>query len=463
MTLMVPIALFGWLPVSLVLFLLLPVRRAVLTSMLAGWMFLPIAGFKLAEGIPSVDKLSVTCVTAFLGAVLFGTPGLLQFRFRIIDLPMSIWCLSPFLSSLVNGLGPYDGLSEVFSRTVMWAVPYLIGRIYFMDRAGLWELAVAIFVGGLIYVPFCLYELRMSPQLHRIVYGFHQHSFFEHVRDGGYRPMVFMQHGLMVGMWMVGATVVGLWLCVKRDLRQLFGIPAWLLLGSLLTTTVFLKNAGASILLVAGAASLLTIHFAHAKWPIWLLIAAGPLWIAARATGVWDGRVLVDISRTLFNDERAESLESRQYNEDILLAKAWQHPILGWGGWGRSRVYNEAGEDISITDGLWILALGTQGFVGLASLVAMMIGPAVLVLRNAGISNSQDRVNGPVIALATLSALYLIDCVPNAMFNPVFVVVIGGLAGFSALTARVAMGSDVTTLARRSTVPTPSIEIAPNA
>ena len=57
-------------------------------------------------------------------------------------------------------------------------------------------------LGGLIYVPLCLFEVRMSPQLHNMVYGFAQHSFGQTVRGGGWRPMVFMQHGLAVGLFM---------------------------------------------------------------------------------------------------------------------------------------------------------------------------------------------------------------------------------------------------------------------
>jgi len=96
----------------------------------------------------------------------------------------------------------YDGFSEIVRAFIGWGLPYLIGRVYFNDLESLQELAVGIFIGGLIYIPFCWFEVRFSPQLHKWVYGFRQHSFIQNVRDGGYRPMVFMQHGLMVGMWM---------------------------------------------------------------------------------------------------------------------------------------------------------------------------------------------------------------------------------------------------------------------
>ena len=44
-------------------------------------------------------------------------------------------------SSLHNGLGVYDGLSAIFEQTVAWGMPYLLGRLYFTDYAGMRELA----------------------------------------------------------------------------------------------------------------------------------------------------------------------------------------------------------------------------------------------------------------------------------------------------------------------------------
>ena len=36
------------------------------------------------------------------------------------------------------------------------------------------DLCLSIIIGGVIYLPLCLYEIRMSPQLHSIFYGFLQ-------------------------------------------------------------------------------------------------------------------------------------------------------------------------------------------------------------------------------------------------------------------------------------------------
>lgn len=53
-----------------------------------------------------------------------------------------------------------------------------------------------------------LYEVRLSPQLHRIFYGYFPHSFAQQVRGGGFRPVVFLQHGLWVAFFAMMMTVV---------------------------------------------------------------------------------------------------------------------------------------------------------------------------------------------------------------------------------------------------------------
>ena len=46
---------------------------------------------------------------------------------------------------------------------IHWAVPYLIGRLYFGSPEGIRELAIGIVIGGLLCILPCLYEMKMSP------------------------------------------------------------------------------------------------------------------------------------------------------------------------------------------------------------------------------------------------------------------------------------------------------------
>src|SRR5262249_36698985 len=134
------------------------------------------------------------------------------------------------------------------------------------------------------------------------------------------------------------------------------GIPlGWCLL-LLLPTTVLMKSIGALALGLLGWGVLCLSK----TWPsrIWLilLITVPPTYAAARITGVWAGEGLIDIAKLAVGQERAHSLEFRLQNEELLIQRALERPVFGWGGWGRNRISDDHGRDITVTDGLWIMA-----------------------------------------------------------------------------------------------------------
>src|SRR5438270_701411 len=101
MGILVPITLFGWIPVVLLLFAVLPPRRAVILAFIGAWLFLPMAGYKI-PGIPDYSKTSATAMGVLAAAMIFDSNRLFRFRFSLIDLPMIVWCLSQFFTSILN-------------------------------------------------------------------------------------------------------------------------------------------------------------------------------------------------------------------------------------------------------------------------------------------------------------------------------------------------------------------------
>src|SRR3990172_8602547 len=89
-----------------------------------------------------------------------------------------------------------------------------------------------------------MYESRMSPQLHGMIYGSFARA-SPSLRFGGYRPSVFMECGLELGMWMTACSLVGLCLWQPGRYRKLAGIPSSLLGRALLATTLLCKATGA--------------------------------------------------------------------------------------------------------------------------------------------------------------------------------------------------------------------------
>jgi hypothetical protein len=423
----VPIALFGWIPVILLLFALLPARRAVLTAYILGWLFLPVASFKI-PGIPEYSKVTATGIGVLLGILIFDSRRLLTFRPRFIDLPIAVWCLCSYASSMTNGLGAYDATSATFNKILLWGVPYFIGRLYLTDLQALRETAITIFAGGLLYVPFCLYEIKMSPQLHRMVYGYFQDDFSETIRFSGYRPTVFMQHGLMVAMWMATSSLAGLWLWQNKSLKRLWGMPVAPLVATLLITTILCKSVNALILLFLGVAVLYFTRWFRIRIFIYALIAIAPLYLFGRINGLMDGKSLVSISNDLVGKERSESLKFRLDNEDLLLSKSLQKPVFGWAGWNRYRIEDEDGNIQGITDGFWIIAIGENGLVGLTAATTALLLPSLLLTFRLRPRDWDHPAASAAAALAIVAVLHMIDNLPNGMFNPIYILCVGGLS-----------------------------------
>ncbi len=425
MTPLVPLALYGWPAVVLILFTVMPPKRAVIVGMLGSWMFLPMAGYQIS-GLPDITKMSITCVTVCVAALMFDTGRFARLRWSAMDFAMLAWIVVPLLSSVSAGYGAYDGFSGMLNQFVSWGMPYIIGRLYFNELSGLRELAIGIFVGGLVYVPFVLFEARMSPQLHTWIYGFHQHVFAQSKRGGGWRPTVFMQHGLAVAMFMGTAAVCGMWLWRAGRLRNLASVPTWLLSLGLFVTAAACRSMFALMLMLLGTTVLFVTRTTGIRLWIMIMIAICPVYATVRTTGVWDAGALREWASSL-GEDRLGSLDTRLRSEDTLLRAVKQNLLFG--GAHLEYVFTEAriSGDQFISDGLWIITLGKYGVVGLVSLFGVLLGPPALFF----FRNRFSEVNRPLSAgaavLACVLILYAIDNLLNAMVNPIYLLASGGL------------------------------------
>lgn len=439
-----PYLVVGWVVVMVGAFPSFRPRRGVLVTVLLGMLFLPELREEFALGPFHFGKYHAISYAALLGALLFDSEHLLAGRPRLIDVPMILWCLCPIPSVLTNDPPPdgsaalRDALAQTWGQIVTFGVPYLLGRVYFSDREGVRDLALGVVVAAAVYVPLCLFEARMSPQLHRMVYGYSQHSFAQTIRFGGYRPMVFLPHGLALGLFMTSAALIAAWmwwtgaLTAETSPEHPDGKRRGYLPLALVPTAVLLKSAGALALGFVGGC---VLWLGRATgWRGWLvLLAAAPaLYVSVRASGEWTGESVVAFVAENVEEDRARSLEFRLNNENLLVKKALDRPAFGWGGWGRNRVINEeTGRDQTVTDGLWVIALGDRGLVGLLALGAALLLP---VLRFAALHPAEAwsaRAVAPAAALAVVLALWSIDSLMNAMVLPVYLLIAGALAGLS--------------------------------
>lgn len=425
MGILIPIALFGWIPFCLGLYLLLPARQACITAFILGWLFLPSASYGI-PGFPDYSKITVVGLGVLIAATALDTNRVLSYRFHWIDLAIILTCTGPFFSSMFNGLGWYDGVAAAVGRFLMFGVSYFVGRIYFTDLMALRDLAVGLCIGGLVYVPLCLFEIRMSPKLHLWTYGYLTSPMIRRTMFG-FRPNVFLDNSLNAGIFMATTTVVAFWLWQTKAVRYILQIPMGFVFGALYITTFLCQVLGPLMLLHGAMLVLWTSRRFNWRLPLAMMVLAAPLYIGLRSTELWTGNALVGLASQI-SKERADSLRFRLINENMLVDKALEQRWFGWGGWGRSRVFDEHGRDISVTDGLWVILLGQNGWYGLGTFVAALVLPGLILVRKLPSRAWAHPLIAPLAAITLVSICYMIDSLFNATFNPLASVLLGAAA-----------------------------------
>jgi len=237
-----------------------------------------------------------------------------------------------------------------------------------------------------------------------------------------------MGHGLMVSFFVmvVMLSVVVLW---KNRIKFRFFSPAIISCYTLIIL-VLCKSVGA---IIYGVGALLLIRFTKPKIQYQFAIVLAMVTILYPTMSIIDvfpHQQLVHLADS-FSAERAQSLEFRFYNEKLLLDRAKKHFFFGWGGWGRDRVYNAyTGRDETVTDGTWIIQLGTYGFVGFVSMFGLL---AVAIFRAYSASKlvKSESDQALLAAHALLVGIIMIDQIPNSTLGPWLWLLTGALFGRS--------------------------------
>jgi O-antigen ligase len=136
------------------------------------------------------------------------------------------------------------------------------------------------------------------------------------------------------------------------------------------------------------------------------------LFPALRASDMFPTEAVVEIATKYTNETRASSLEDRFECEDVLLEKAIQRPLWGWGAYSRNRVFTSDGHDISTTDGEWIIIFGQYGIAGFFAYFGLYLLPVVAAYRNRRRIAPRDMLF--VTVLAVIAAVFAADNLPNS-------------------------------------------------
>jgi len=426
-TILVHLVMLGWFPICMVLVALFGASRGVVLSMVAGLFVLPNAVYGLS-GIPDYDKLMATGAGAFLAALLFDTRRILAFRPRWVDLPVGLFVATPFVSAVANGeMGAWFGLSESFRMFVSWGLPWVLGRIYVSSPEGQ-RWFVACFVGAvLIYLPLCLWEIKMSPRLHEIVYGIRLKSFKHAIRSLGWRPNVFLEHGLMAAMVIAMAALAAFWSWMTGVKSRVLGMPISLVFLALLGLTLAAQSSGAILMLLTGMGVLTLSRATRTRLPLALLLLLPVAYVGIRYGFQWRGDELVQVADTVFGERRANSLQYRLDNENFLMDRAKLKPWLGWGAIA-SFTGNTGDSFTAIIDSLWTILVGVYGWAGLVSAFATLLLGGFLVWKRLPVRAWAHPRYATLALFGLIGALYAADCLLNAFPNPLFLAMTGGVA-----------------------------------
>jgi len=422
------LALTAWVPFSVVAFAVMKPSQAAMLVMLGGMIFLPEVVSFDAPLIPPYGKHEIASTCALFGMLLRCPERLRLPRLgRGGDLFLAMASLSAVVTVMLNpdpiGYGPIlvpgmhvrDILAFGIRAFIGVIQPYLVGRMCLQSTRDVRDLVRVVLGLGMVYSLLIMFELRFSPNLHRWIYGYHaREDFSQTVRWGGYRPTVFMEHGLAVALF---AMVVAMYAAVQARLRKRYwGLPSWVWTLYFTSVMILCRSTGAIILGVIVLAAIIWLSPRTQLRMAVLIAAICFIYPALRFSGVLPTDAIADFTSSTIAPDRGASLRFRFQNEEVLMEHVRKRLGFGWGGYGRNRPYDSDGQNMVITDGYWIILLSSGGVAMLYAMFGVMLVPvfsAARVLRKVPDRGDQQLLVG----LALVTVCYVFDLIPNGMFN----------------------------------------------
>jgi hypothetical protein len=325
----------------------------------------------------------------------------------------------------LNASKPYDALSNVVIFVVSF-MPFILGRNFLNNPKDTEFIFKTMTILALVYTIPMAYEIRLSPQLHSMFYGYFPFDFMQQIRSGGFRPVVFIGHGLTLAFWYSTCLIAALVLYKNKiKVNRYFGFMMLVYLTAIL---VLCKTVSAIVYLLF--AFLLMYLFKIKKQLILTLVLVLVVFVYPfnAATQFVKNSDVLEFVRG-YSDERGDSLQTRFENEERLMERALERPLFGWAGWGRSRVYRW-GKDITVTDGQWIMQFGVYGALGFVFYYMMLVYPIILAIKNYRFI-TDEKQKSLYVGLAIILAVGIFDSIPNTGMMPIHLLLAGALLGQS--------------------------------
>ena len=437
-----------WPVVSLILFLTTPRPWAIIWTIIAGYVLLPASVAIDLPLIPLLAKSSTPTYAAFPLAVIglgasftrrsdptgetVPLPGWLPKSFigttlvlaaTLGSMPTALTNMDTFWvgDRLLPALRLHEAFSFFFKHALL-VLPLLLGRRYLASTESHRRLLLALTITGLALSLPALLEVRLSPQIHTWIYGFFPHDFIQVRRFGGWRPQVLFEHGLRFAIFMAMCLLAAAALLrVKMRYKWLRALAV-----SWLSAVLVLCKSLAAIIFAAVLLPIAILFGRRLQMLTAVIIALTTLlYPALRSTGVLTEPVIRSVIDPVDVGNRYASLKSRLVNEDMLLAHAADRPVFGWGTFGRHRVYDPVtGQDVTVTDGIWIIVFTQHGWVGYIAIFGLLSSPIILLY-------FKRKYTPPIetTGLCLVLSINLLDMLPNSSLMPMSMLIAGALYG----------------------------------
>jgi len=396
-----------------------------------GWLFLPesnpiegTSNLITLDGLPDLDKRSIIILVTSLLLIIKEFSGKVfreKFKFRILDTIIVVYLLSTFATNYYVGNEFKEPFSDFRHRSISLGIPYLIGRIYFSNIRFHLVLAKKTLYFLLLYVPLFLYEFRLSPQIHNLVYGYQQlGSFTQSARNLGWRPTVFLRHGLELSLALSFAGIVGFWLVRSRVLSKGFEIIGVFLI----FICLFLSQSYGAILILAVSISVLLVcRYIKIGFALILLFLLPTFYISSKISGFKIEEPIIETARGFLPQRRFQSLSYRLEQESYLLDSLKDHKILGK---SRTLSLKNLAKKV-VRDSRWIIEYSDGGLLSLIPFFSILTLPIFGLYRLAPASLWHTKRYCSTAALAVGIGMLSWDLLINNFISSVHFLILGGL------------------------------------
>ncbi|MFG0248024.1 MAG: O-antigen ligase family protein [Phycisphaeraceae bacterium JB051] len=438
---------------GVILFFVLPPRCAAMVCLIGGWCLLPTANFMVPDftdpTIAQADEFTVAAttgigtaligpywltrstvigITVLLGMLLADFKSLRRLKPKWFDIPMAIWCIAPLFSGLFNQLTIEQTLLNLSYHMIAWGGPYIAGRLYFSDIKPMRELGISLVIAGLIYAPLCIIEGVFGPLFYELLYQYHPYYFDGIDRAIGYRPVLMLEHGSQLGIWMPAIALLAFWMHMCRALPKILFVPSHVTVLILVFSSLFTQSLGGIGLMMLGMVAFALIkRGVQIPKPVWAaavvcivgigVFVAGGDQVVGKVVGQGTVNKLKDVSRLRSLGWRVNAMTRG-------MEPALKQPVMGLGQWDWWQQNEESKRPVW---NLFLQGMGEHGLFAAMALLAVFVIPLWQFITGCPVKLWSDVNIGVIAAMAMFLFVHLIDSMLNPTFSTSLICVAGGL------------------------------------